>query len=234
MPILAGMDGCIGGWLCLIRDTDTDSMELRVLSSISELKGIHPLPTLVSIDIPIGLPDSGPRECDLEARQLLQKPRSNSVFPAPIRPVLQAKDFREATQVRKAIDGKSMSIQAWSIVPKIVEVDEFLRSVEGGSMSLREIHPELSFYAWNGGRPMSHPKRSSEGRAQREVLVTSHFGEGYANMLKVPARGRYANDDLLDAFAALWTAERLSSGKAITIPANPPRDSHNLPMEMNA
>ncbi|MFL5635521.1 MAG: DUF429 domain-containing protein, partial [Gemmatimonadaceae bacterium] len=44
-----------------------------------------------------------------------------------------------------------------------------------------------------------------------------------------------ADDDILDAFAALWTAERVARGAAITLPhADPPMDSVGLPMRMLA
>jgi hypothetical protein len=43
-----------------------------------------------------------------------------------------------------------------------------------------------------------------------------------------------ADDDILDAFAALWTAERIAPGEAVTLPEVPPRDRHGLPMEMVA
>jgi predicted RNase H-like nuclease len=41
-------------------------------------------------------------------------------------------------------------------------------------------------------------------------------------------------DDILDAFVALWTAERISCGVAISIPAAPPLDAHGLRMGMMA
>ena len=41
---------------------------------------------IIAVDVPIGLPDSGARGCALEARQILRKPRSASVFPAPVLP----------------------------------------------------------------------------------------------------------------------------------------------------
>jgi len=41
------------------------------------------------IDIPIGLPESEPRWCDVEARSMIG-PRRSSVFPAPLRGLLGA------------------------------------------------------------------------------------------------------------------------------------------------
>jgi predicted RNase H-like nuclease len=39
-------------------------------------------------------------------------------------------------------------------------------------------------------------------------------------------------NDLLDAFAAPWTAERIARGKAETLPPVPPRDPVGLRMEI--
>ena len=41
-------------------------------------------------------------------------------------------------------------------------------------------------------------------------------------------------DDILDALVALWTAERIARGSAISIPAQPPLDAYGLRMEMVA
>jgi predicted RNase H-like nuclease len=41
-----------------------------------------------------------------------------------------------------------------------------------------------------------------------------------------------APDDVLDAFAALWSADRIARGEAINLPAIPPRDSVGLRMEI--
>ena len=45
-------------------------------------------------------------------------------------------------------------------------------------------------------------------------------------------KGGFAHDDLLDAFATLWTAQRLLTGDAMIIPAHPPRDARGLRMEI--
>jgi predicted RNase H-like nuclease len=47
-------------------------------------------------------------------------------------------------------------------------------------------------------------------------------------------RGQYGSDDLLDAFAALWSGERVVAGKEFLLPAKPPLDTCGLRMEMVA
>jgi predicted RNase H-like nuclease len=51
--------------------------------------------TVLGIDIPIGLPESGPRLADALARQVLGS-RASSVFSTPIRAALEAEPYAEA------------------------------------------------------------------------------------------------------------------------------------------
>lgn len=47
-------------------------------------------------------------------------------------------------------------------------------------------------------------------------------------------KDRWETDDLLDAFAALWTALRIVDGTALEIPTVPERDELGIPMRMFA
>jgi len=275
MAVVAGIDGCRGGWLCLTKDLATGMVEARILTLIDELLDLDPRPAVAMIDIPIGMPEAGPRACDREARARLGGPRRSSVFPAPIRPMLAAATYEVACRIGAAADGRKLSRQAWGIVPKIREVDGFVRAVPGRLGWLREVHPEVSFCVWNGGRAMAHGKKSAAGRAEREKLLGRRWlavdkainATGPRRRLREPkrgsqvtigptqrlitsatgchghaasaarrslTRGRYAADDLLDAFAALWTAERVAAGREIVFPADPPVDACGLPMEIVA
>jgi predicted RNase H-like nuclease len=183
--------------------------------------------------VPIGLPERGARDCDVEARRLLGV-RASSVFPAPIRPMLAARSQAEASRVRTKVEQKGVSIQTWAIVPKIAEVDGFLRANPARAAIVREVHPEVSFFFLNGERPMSWPKRKVDGRAERVSVLRRWCGEAITHALADRRRLGCHADDVVDAFVALWTAERISRGAAISIPAAPPRDAHGLRMEMMA
>lgn len=234
MTIVAGIDGCRGGWLCVSKAPNDASVSVRVLSRFDEIASLEPLPRVIAVDMPIGLPESGPRECDLEARRLLTRLRASSVFPAPIRPILAASSREHASSIRRSIDGKGVTIQSWSLVAKVNEVDALIQSRSSKNIEIYEVHPELSFWAWNGKQPMAHPKRTLEGRMERERLVENHYGNSYRRARVMPARACYASNDLLDAFAALWTAERVYAGQAMTLPAAPPTDAYGIPMRMLA
>jgi len=159
----------------------------------------------VAIDIPIGLTNEGPRACDRHARRHLGA-RASSVFPAPIRPLIAVREYVEANRLSRELQQRGVSKQAWAIVPKIVQVDRLLQRHHELRGRVYEVHPEVSFAAWNRS-PLPASKHDARGLAAREALVTSHFGP----LPPVP-RGA-SEDDLLDAFAALWSAERIARGE---------------------
>jgi predicted RNase H-like nuclease len=233
MTILAGVDGCRGGWLCISRHLGSGKTESRVYPNAQELIGQHPQPEVIAIDIPIGLSDAGQRECDQLARQLLGEPRRRSVFPAPIRPALKAQTRIEADTITRSVDGCGVGAQAWALYEKIREVDQVLRKDPTLQGIVREVHPELCFMAWNGGEAIAAGKRTLDGMTARLSLVKSHFGEEVYLMIRdkqPPAI--LGDDDINDAFAALWTAERIYEGTAKVIPDPPEVDSMALRMEM--
>jgi predicted RNase H-like nuclease len=148
--------------------------------------------------------------------------------------MLAAATWDEACQIGVEADGRNINLQTWAILPKIREVDTFLRSDPTLNQWVREVHPEVSFWAWNSGKAMARSKKSSAGKRERKALVKPLYESAYDDAQSSLPRGKYGKDDLLDAFAALWTAERVVTGKAILLPANPPIDSCGLRMEIVA
>jgi predicted RNase H-like nuclease len=86
MDIVRGVDGCIEGWLSISLDLNGGRPFAKVFPQ--DARGLLSESSAVTtIDIPIGLPTTGARQCDGDARRLL-KTRRSSVFPAPVRAVL--------------------------------------------------------------------------------------------------------------------------------------------------
>ncbi len=155
-----------------------------------------------------------------------------SVFSAPIRPVLEATDYSDASRIRQDVENKGMSRQAWGITTKVREMDAAIRELDPGQSMVREGHPEVSFKAW-AGNPMQNAKQKPAGRAERERLIAAHLGDDLIPNLWPQLRGRgVAKNDLIDALAMLWSAERLRAGKAQVIPSSPEYDSCGLRMEI--
>jgi predicted RNase H-like nuclease len=231
MPNIAGVDGCPGGWIALIEQTETRSIAARVFLTFADLTNALDA-AVIAIDIPIGLTDHGPRQCDLDARDHLGPKRGTSVFPAPIRSALSASTYLDANAASIAMQKKGISQQAWAIYPKIREVDEAMQANADLRSRVVEVHPELTFSTW-AGAPILPAKRTPEGHAIRRGLIASHFGPLSFESARNQVQPRHAtNDDIADAFAALWTAQRMLSGKSQTLPLDPPLDSVGLPMRM--
>lgn len=229
---LAGVDGCKAGWFRICRNRSTGELRHDVLESVFELLTHPPKPTIIAIDIPIGLPDKGARSCDQMARQLLGDRRS-SVFPAPLRPMLKAVSHEEASSIRQSIESKGMSIQSWGIVPKIRDVDDALQSTPALRAAMYEVHPEVCFWAWNDGKPMRSAKKKPDGKVERIKLIEAWLGPGVCEEARGDmSKKMLADDDIADSFAALWTAHRIHDGSAASLPPVPHQDAAGLPMRI--
>jgi predicted RNase H-like nuclease len=137
--MIAGVDGFKKGWITAIDDGGSISVqECETLEKIVKRPGM----SVVVVDIPIGLAESGPRKADIAARELLKK-RACCVFNAPIRPILDCSGYEEARSVLKVSQQKGISSQGWGIVRKIREVDVLLRSQPDLQGCVREGHPEI-------------------------------------------------------------------------------------------
>jgi len=182
---------------------------------------------VVGVDIPIGLPDHEVRRADVDARAVVG-PRSSAVFQTPVRAALAAPDH--ATAVRRNVEatGRKVSVQAYGLRHRILEVDGWLRSVPVGPARppVYEVHPEVSF-AHMARTPLRHRKSSWAGVEQRRMLLARE-GLFLAGTLGT-AGDRAAPDDLLDAAAAAWTAARIATGDAGSRPDPPELFGDGLP-----
>jgi predicted RNase H-like nuclease len=210
----AGVDGCKGGWVVASRDG------AHVEPSIANVIATF---DIVGIDMPIGLPNIFSRQSDFEARRYL-RPRGSTVFPTPPRACIDATDYSQACELAREATGKAISIQAWNIVPKIKEVDALIS--RDHERRVAEMHPECSFLAMNNDEALAS-KHTSVGIEQRSKLVESHFGV-------TPIALRFARiDDVLDAYAVLWSAERFAAGTHRTMPEHDEqRDARGLLMRI--
>ena len=129
--------------------------------------------------------------------------------------------------------GLSLGAQSWGIAPKIQEVDQYLQTNRLW-WSLREVHPEVYFWALAGRRPMAHSKKGREGREERLRVLERHEPNARAfldEVLKNTRRKDVAADDVLDALVALITAEA-TCGRLTGLVGDPAVDPTGLPMEM--
>jgi len=202
---IAGIDGIRRGWMAMVKDGA--SIEPRVCASDDDLVALFSECSVVAIDIPIGLADRGPRSCDHHARRFLGR-RASSVFPAPLRPLIALRDYEEANRISRQIQQRGISKQGFAIVAKVAQIDRILQRHRELRGRVYEVHPEVSFAIWNDGEAIAASKHTAAGLAARRKIVEEHFGA------IAPAPRGAGEDDVLDACAALWTAERIAAGKS--------------------
>lgn len=208
---VAGVDGCPGGWVVAHHDAGT--LRLERVDGLDALVGAarQGEVDLVAIDMPIGLLETERRAGDAELRRRLG-PRRASLFPPPIRSVLAAADYDEARRVSRAACGRAPSIQAWNLVPKIVEVDTLLMPAD--QQRVVEAHPELAF-ARLGPGPCPEAKSTAEGRADRLERCRARFGHDVVEAALIDRPAPLV--DCLDAIALCDVAHRILDGDAEAI-----------------
>jgi len=227
-----GVDACKKGWFALALDSQ-DNWKIAVFKTFDDLWRRWNLLCNIFIDIPIGLPSSVRRPCDLETRRILGK-RGASVFAVPCREALQARTYREACRINERIMGVMLSIQTWNICAKIREIDTWLRSNPKAQPRIRESHPELCFWALADAHAMVYPKKSSQGFEERYRVLEKncrHTGAIVQQALDQYWRKDLARDDILDALV-LAVSARFSSGMPQTVPLKPAVDKEGLPMQI--
>ena len=195
---VAGVDGSKGGWVAIVLDDGRFSWDILcrpVDTAFEELADAE----VIAIDVPIGF---GPRAADRAARMFLAGARS-TVFTTPAREILE----------QKFGPGLGVSAQAHALGPRIIHVTQLARS----DSRFREVHPEVSFRAMNDGNALRHRKKSAAGALERIALLRRHGIE----IDTLEAAGTAPLDDVLDAAAAAWSAQRIALRTARTLPEEP-------------
>ena len=226
---VAGLDGCQAGWIMVTAPVEgKGSSTVEVVRDLASVFARIDSGELVAaaIDIPIGLPDSEPRRCDIEARKLIG-PRRSSVFPTPYRQVLAADTYEEAAVLSVDASGKGISKQAFGILPKIREVDDLITPARQDSFV--EVHPEVCFTVL-AGAPMTWPKRTPDGRQERLHALRTAFSD--VDAISGRRISGSQDDDILDAFAAAWSARNWMTNSYQRLGGD--LDSRGLRMEMIA
>lgn len=169
-----GVDGAKAGWIAVW--PEQNDFDFAVYDSPASLWQVHVGASVVAVDIPIGLSERGAREPDVLARRFVGGRRACSVFSAPVRGILDAGSQADASLRHRQIDGRGFGAQAFGILPKIRVWDEFLRANPAAEAVIREVHPEVSFAALNGGFGLAAGKKTAEGTARRTYLRSARGG----------------------------------------------------------
>jgi predicted RNase H-like nuclease len=192
---VAGVDGTRGGWVAIVLEDGRFSSDLVLRPLETTFEPLVDV-AVVAIDVPIGF---GPRKADTAARGFLAGAAS-TVFTTPARETLEA-PFGP---------GVGVSAQAHALGPRILHVTQLARR----DPRFHEVHPEVTFRAMNDGRPLRQRKKSAGGALERLALLRRHGIEldGLRFATSAPL------DDVLDAGAAAWSADRIARDVARTLP----------------
>lgn len=227
-----GVDGCKGGWFAV--GLDENRVEYGVFDTFAGIFDNHNDMQRCFVDIPIGLPESGDREADKEARAALPSHLKSSIFNVPVRSAVYAVSKNEAKSVNKKLTGKSLSEQSIGIVPKIREVDSFLRNHPDVQARVFESHPETCFVHIMG-QDVKYRKKDFLGGLERFRIIRNfvfNLEEMLGSIRNDYPLSKLGSDDILDAFILALTA-RECKGKPFFFPVGrnqPPRDEMGLPM----
>ena len=236
---VAGVDGCRGRWVTVLWDGFAASTpQVRLLDTFADVLATEA--GVIAVDMPIGFPERrgpGGRVCEVEARARIGERRS-SVFPAPPRAAVLETDYRAAcaASLRHSDPPRKVSKQTFMLFRSMRAIDALMSP--GMQARVHEVHPELSFWAMNGGEPLPLPKKVKgrgfePGLALRRSLLAA-AGFPVAALAFAPGAQRAGADDILDACAAAWSARRIRDGEHLRLPPEPDRDARGLRMEINA
>ena len=267
-PAAWGVDGCKAGWFWFkltgrwpdiaVADCDVARTDKDGRSGMNHIVERATAGDLILVDIPIGLPERSGRQavlraCDADARKMV-KPRWQSVFPVPVRPVLETlrgeKDWQRAREILSSAhtvpekDTGRLQVQTFYLLDKIREVDDLLQASPKARRLVRETHPEVCFRAFHRdqGKPMLSSKKKREGKEERRNVLTELWPGSMAALRDARAKAHadglnsrdVAEDDMLDAMACALTAALILEDKSRLqkLSGNPGTDEKGLPMEI--
>ncbi|WP_073390682.1 DUF429 domain-containing protein [Jatrophihabitans endophyticus] len=206
------MDGWKRGWVAAV--ADGRSLAWTAHATFADLLDVHGTST-VAVDMPIATTD-GPREVDVAGQRWLREHGGSwsSIFLAPTTATVAAwegdPNHSHAAAMAAKGDAPGTSIQAWYLIPKMVEVRDALATRPDARVV--EAHPECSFRMMDD-RIGRTSKKTGRGAGLRIRALAREFDLDLADApADVPV------DDVLDAAAVAWTAARVERGEHVTLP----------------
>ena len=214
-----GVDAWVKGWVG-VELVDGAFAGAHTAEQLADLVSLEDFDA-VAVDIPMGLLDEGFRAAESAARRVLG-PRSSSVFSTPPRAVLEQHTHAAANAVSKQLTGQGLGAQSYALRTRILEADN-LYGVAG--LPLHEVHPEVSF-AMMGDHPPAASKKTWRGVHER---MTRLLAVGIDVPGDIGDAAKAGADDVLDAAAAAWSANRIATGRAQSLPDPPQVNGRGQP-----
>jgi predicted RNase H-like nuclease len=180
----------------------------------------------VGVNVPVGHDDptgerrGGRRACDVEARELLGD-KADRVYWTPPFEVFEADTYEKACEIADS--------HGWPEPAKgMYKGKERLFAINDAAIEARnivEIHPAVSWTALNerhgGSGPLVTYGRGPQATYKRLQLLGE---DGLRPARSLGGVGMLDPSRVLDASIAAWSADRIATKDAVTLPEDPPRD----------
>jgi predicted RNase H-like nuclease len=199
MATFIGIDGIPGGWVAVYLNDD-GSHRFAYADRADRLLAV-PYDRAM-IDVPIGLPDRGYRQCDIEAREIV----GSRAFLGARWGVWKFKTLNEANTCYWANGDPGISMQLFCIREKLQEMNE-----TSAPPRLLEAHPELIFWCIAGH--VLDRKKSESGRNQRIAILEDRGISKIQRWLCQRHGTGIHMDDLIDACACALAARDNSGNR---------------------
>lgn len=218
--IYYGIDGCKNGWVAARLEDNRLSIEFY--ETISKFIQANPNADEYLIDMAIGFPSGKEQKRPDKAARKILRERGVTVFSVPCRQVVELGDSKErVTQNRDYLKklnserlGVSLSQQTLAIIPKMAELDRFLRENPEYKDKICESHPEVCFARLNGNEAIEIKKSRTKGISMRIEVLEKLLEPGALDDIKALAKkGNCKPDDVLDAVCLAVTARFKAEGK---------------------
>ena len=218
--IYYGLDGCRDGWVAA--RLEGNQLSIEFYETILNFVQANPNADEYLIDMAIGFPSCQEQvRPDKAARKLLKK-RGVTVFPVPCRQVVESVSSKESAiqnkdhlkKLNKRVLDVSLTQQTLAIIPKMAEIDGFLKDHPKYKNRICESHPEVCFARLNGHRAVDIKKTRREGLEKRIEVLKKYLEIGELDdMPALVKKGNCKPDDVLDAVCLAITAKFKAEGK---------------------
>lgn len=227
---IAGVTPCPGGWLVL---------PARLAGVTLSCEGAFVVPTLVdvldyrpqfdsgAINAPIGLTDqpNGPfRPCDAEAREYVGWPRRVGIGGIPSRLGIYAGSTSATREMEPWMRRADERRLRW-----LREAEREIQPFH--TRTWFSAHPDVSFTAMNGDRPLRTSPYHDDGQLERLDLIERHL-PGVAEIIRRTSPSGSALVHVISGGALLWTARRAAAKAISRMPFDPYWDSAGLRTEI--
>lgn len=227
MTVAVGVDARQREGYWTVRVEDGSLGRIEQLETLDDMLEASADADAITFDIPIGHEDpqgegDGRRACEIAAADLLgEEIARERILPMPPYAVYEVDHFHEATRLCEGEGWPELPKPMWHARHRVLGVLDAAAADE----RIVEVHPEVSFTVMNDlhgdGGPLEHYGRGWSALHERLTLL--HEAD-----LR-PARslggvGRASPKDVIDATVAAWSAHRVATGQARTLPDEPPRD----------